>query len=553
MNISGARLKHELATNARVIGLNGKLTVEFCAGDMEGWIVEGKITMPDIPNNAQLNKVNVREMRGLADHESFHSQFTDLGLWQKAAEYCEAWEDSESMSILNGAEDVRIERLGIKKYAGTKRNIQATVDKVLDMQADSANKATARSALPCAITWQGRSDNGMLVNLPIGLQDVSNDVANKFGDLSSVYQSDDFEGLFADCAQFLNDVLGNPTLLNFINGVKAPNKKKNVKQQSQVAKSGKSRRGQPDKEMNAGLQQAADSIVSNTVHPYYSDKDRVKYVQVETIKRSPFDWFDTERLGNGFAIALRDHKQTRMDATSQQHYLDNKRLVDAYLGKEMVWRKRKSSERGMNTAVSFLIDQSSSMYFDMKFVLSMTASLAKAVRCVGVPFEITGFTELMAGQTNSVRFTRCQELRIYQYKNFDEPVHFGRLAGGDSVQMGYTPDTEALELAVERISKRPENRKVVVILTDGHSQAAIGSEVNVNNKCISKRKIFAAHKRAILDQAKADGVEVYAIALGSGLKLQGYNSDNVVYVPDTEALVTMVFRLFYNAIAGGAL
>ncbi|MEY8241040.1 MAG: hypothetical protein RPT25_11890, partial [Cycloclasticus sp.] len=225
MFISGSKAKEELAANSRVVGANGNIKVVFDGGELDGSSGVDEINLPDIPANAKIDNTKMRELRGLADHESFHARYTPLARWAEIAKYCSASGDAMSMGILNGAEDIRIERLGMREFPGVKHNLQATVNRAIEIQAEGAENVPDDDwvgFLSLVITWEGRSANGLDITLPPVLAKF----ADKFDGLgiTELYESDTFDGQLEVMANYLNDVWKLPTLRNYLDGVE-PEKK----------------------------------------------------------------------------------------------------------------------------------------------------------------------------------------------------------------------------------------------------------------------------------------------------------------------------------------
>ena len=557
MFISGSKAKEELAANSRVVGANGNIKVVFDGGELDGSSGVDEINLPDIPANAKIDNTKMRELRGLADHESFHARYTPLARWAEIAKYCSASGDAMSMGILNGAEDIRIERLGMREFPGVKHNLQATVNRAIEIQAEGAENVPDDDwvgFLSLVITWEGRSANGLDITLPPVLAKF----ADKFDGLgiTELYESDTFDGQLEVMANYLNDVWKLPTLRNYLDGVE-PEKKDEQKQEAQGdgsdskgCKGGKAGDGGKGSSgiSSIGLDSVMDDI--GCEFPYFGDQDQIRHEKIEpTIDgQNPMDWADTYGLGEGLVQSLKDQLSKRYSAGRKSALLDNKRLVNAFNREEKIWKNKKELERGYNTAVSFIVDWSMSMSGRSKEMLAITTSLARGISQVGIPLEITGFTEI-DGKSTKKHCIRSGALMIYHAKEFDNPLDFRRIAGLRDVDMGFTPDTEALQLGVERISKRKEGRKVVIILTDGGSQPAYRGTLKYRGKTVvADRRIYSDHLTSILEQAEKDGVEVYSIALGNH-PMDEYRDDRVLRVKNVGQLEARIFRMFFDVIA----
>ncbi len=581
MFISGAKAKEELATNSRVVGSNGNIKVVFSGGELEGSSGVDAINLPDIPANAQVDNTKMRELRGLADHEAFHIRYTPLDRWAEIAEYVQASGDGISMGVLNGAEDVRIERLGMREFPGTKRNLQATVNRALDLQAEQAKHADPDkwvAFMPLVLTWLGRDDNGMDMVLPASLAHF----ADKFSglDLSVLYQPDSFDGLLTAVADYLNDVWQVSTLRNFLDGKAIENKPKPKNEKKNKESGDKSRKNNQNRgsgfeckpPANKGVKKKSIEVLGEkhtngvpSIHltqivndlvcdfPYFGNEELIAYEDIEPLLSSdnqPMDWLSSSYgLGEGLVQALKDQITKRNAAGRVVNLLDHRKLINAYNRQDKIWKNKKELERGFNTAVSFVVDWSSSIHGLHRELLAITTSLSRGIAQAGLPLEITGFTELPTRYTLKEKCVRSGQLNIYTAKSFDQPLDYRRIAGMQESPMGFTPDTEALQLAVERIGKRLEKRKVVIILTDGGSQPAHTRTISYNGqKCLNIREIYNAHQISVLRQAEQDGIEVYAIALGRH-DMVNFKEDRVLRVKNIKELESRIFKLFFDVIA----
>ncbi len=552
--ITGARLKEELTANNKIVGLNHDLKTYFTGGEFEAGTMDGKIHLPALPSNAILTKTEAREFRGISDHESLHNRLTPLDEWKKIAQYCVDAKDPHgiSVSILNASEDVRIERLGFQTHPGIKRNIQATVDALLIYQENEAKEdSNPAFALPVAITWDGRRDNGLTVDLPPKLA-KKRKALEVVGGLHHLYEPDEFSDLLQRVATFMKDVLGNSTLQNYLDGVPVEESKK----QSEKKNTGKGSAPNKTKEAleNSPTESSGFSGVVRTYGtsaPYFIEPDSVVRQVMSSNGRSIEIPQHIKMLGMHFATALKSTVQNRMAITRQQNYLDKRKLIDAFNGKEKIWSKKRNFDRGYNTALSFLIDHSGSMRDRLKHCMSLVGSLAKSAQSVGVPIEITGFSELCEGPlSNETPFVRSGHLQLSMYKEFSERLCLKRLDAHGYISSAYTPDSEALEMALERIVKRSEKRRVLIVLTDGNSHTGKERFI-VNGEYFKTADAFLDHRKSVLQQAREDGVEVYAIMVGHKISHEGYPADRILHVANFKELESKVFKLFFNAIAGG--
>lgn len=159
-------------------------------------------------------------------------------------------------------------------------------------------------------------------------------------------------------------------------------------------------------------------------------------------------------------------------------------------GDDRVFRK-KVVVRAKNTAVSLVIDQSGSMSSSRKLQKAAIAAyaLAEVLTRIKIPFEINGFTtgnypsginyntfsaarEKFQKQTGRTSFSREGVILMNSYKSFDERFEYqqkSRLACAfdHSVTMHSNADAESILFCASRLAKRSEQRKCMIVLSDG--------------------------------------------------------------------------------------
>jgi hypothetical protein len=161
-NNSVHALQHELNKLSRILGKEG-IKTEF-HGTQAATDGRSKVYLPSMPADRQLTAEQQGVMRGFHIHEVSHIQHTRFRLWR------EKLSDPNQPPMLkdmwNAIEDVMIESKAIKKYAGAKRNLEYTIERVFrealidadeNRQSDDYHWAME---VPFAMCAAGRIDNG---------------------------------------------------------------------------------------------------------------------------------------------------------------------------------------------------------------------------------------------------------------------------------------------------------------------------------------------------------------------------------------------------------
>lgn len=227
-------------------------------------------------------------------------------------------------------------------------------------------------------------------------------------------------------------------------------------------------------------------------------------------------------------------------------------------GDTRVFRK-KVDIRAKNTAVSLVIDQSGSMGWDNKIEKAAVAAYAfsEVLNRIKIPFETIGFTtgtypggysgpdsfyqkrleyiEEFREQTGRYSFSRDDVMKLFSYKTFEERFEYrqkSRLAVPYSrrADMGANIDGESIMFAASRLAKRKEERKCMIVLSDG--QPAAGGDqdhLHTNLKDTVKR----------IEQA---GIDVVGIGICDSAVKQ-YYSRHIVMNESSELTSRVISEL----------
>lgn len=123
-----------------------------------------------------------------------------------------------------------------------------------------------------------------------------------------------------------------------------------------------------------------------------------------------------------------------------------------------IFKKRNSSVLKTDTAVTLLVDCSGSMG-GSKYATAAACvvALSETLTAIQVPHEILGFTESYG-------------LTHYVFKNFSTTLTKEKLLNimaSDKINMNNNADGESLHWAAQRLLRRKESRKLLIVLSDG--------------------------------------------------------------------------------------
>ncbi|MGV1754797.1 cobaltochelatase CobT-related protein [Agrobacterium sp. CG674] len=193
---------------------------------------------------------------------------------------------------------------------------------------------------------------------------------------------------------------------------------------------------------------------------------------------------------------------------------------------------QKQEHTSKDTAVCLLADNSGSMWGEkMKLAMIASYALMATLDAVKIPHEVLGFTsgdysdmpyslrEAMQAdiEKSKINYDRIEPIMIPIYKAFDERLNATvkrRFAYMMNAQNGLNGniDGESLEYAAERLMKRREKRKVMIVLSDGQPA---GSDKS------------GPHLSYVTRQLEKQGIECIGIGILDG-SVRKYYSKHVV-------------------------
>jgi len=198
--------------------------------------------------------------------------------------------------------------------------------------------------------------------------------------------------------------------------------------------------------------------------------------------------------------------------------------------------KAESEQKFKDTTITLLLDNSKSMLGKPITIAASCADLlARTLERCGVSVEILGFTttELHGGELverwlnsgGAANPGRLNGLRHIIYKSADVPYRtarkgLGLMLRGDILKQNI--DGEALMWAHSRIVRRPEQRKIIMMISDG---APIDASTMSNNP----ENYLVAHLHKVIKEIQQhDKVELVAIGIGHDVSVY-YEKSITIY------------------------
>lgn len=229
------------------------------------------------------------------------------------------------------------------------------------------------------------------------------------------------------------------------------------------------------------------------------------------------------RLANRLQRRLLAQQKRFWQFDLEQGVLDPARLARVVIDPQQPLSfKQEKSDAFRDTVVSLLIDNSGSMRGRPISIAAISVDiLARTLERCGVTTEISGFTTrawrggrmkdawIAAGKP--AQPGRLNELRHIIYKYADKPYRRIRNNLGLMLQEGLLKeniDGEALIWGYRRLLQRPEDRKIMIVISDG---APVDDATLASNPS----HILEQHLRTVITQIEAqDRVQLLAIGIG---------------------------------------
>ncbi|MEX0342657.1 MAG: cobaltochelatase subunit CobT [Erythrobacter sp.] len=229
------------------------------------------------------------------------------------------------------------------------------------------------------------------------------------------------------------------------------------------------------------------------------------------------------RLANRLQRRLMAQQNRSWDFDQEEGLLDAARLTRVVVspGHALSYKIERDTEF-KDTVVTLLIDNSGSMRGRPISIAAISADiLARTLERCGVKTEILGFTTRAwkGGQSREAWLSdgrpanpgRLNDLRHILYKKADEPWRRARRNLGLMMREGLLKeniDGEALLWAHDRLLRRPEDRRILMVISDG-------APVDDSTLSVNQAGFLESHLRKVIDWIeKQSPVQLAAIGIG---------------------------------------
>ena len=248
------------------------------------------------------------------------------------------------------------------------------------------------------------------------------------------------------------------------------------------------------------------------------------------------------KLANRLQRRLMAQQNRSWDFDQEEGLLDAARLARVVIspGHSLSYKVEREVEF-KDTVVTLLIDNSGSMRGRPISIAAISADvLARTLERCGVKTEILGFTTRAwkGGQSREAWLTggkpahpgRLNDLRHIVYKQADEPYRRGRKNLGLMMREGLLKeniDGEALLWAHTRLLSRAEDRRILMVISDG-------APVDDSTLSVNSAGYLETHLRKVIDWIERQS-PVQLVAIGIGHDVTRYYR-RAVTIMDVEQL-----------------
>ncbi len=256
------------------------------------------------------------------------------------------------------------------------------------------------------------------------------------------------------------------------------------------------------------------------------------------------------KLANRLQRRLMAQQNRSWDFDQEEGLLDAARLARVVVNpmQSLSYKIEKDTEF-KDTVVTLLIDNSGSMRGRPISIAAISADiLARTLERVGVKTEILGFTtrawkggqsrEKWLAEGRPAQPGRLNDVRHIVYKHADEPWRRAKRSLGLMMREGLLKeniDGEALLWAHQRLIGRAEDRKILMVISDG-------APVDDSTLSVNSGSYLERHLRQVIGWIEARS-PVELVAIGIGHDVTRYYS-RAVTIMDAEQLAgTMVEQL----------
>ena len=503
--------QHEMAQTSGIFGRNKEAYVTF-SGD-RAYTDGTRVNLPALPSDLELSPTEVAALRGYVDHEAGHLRHSNMPL---TIDTYKKWIDSGYSGlkdIHNALEDIWLEQRVMRDYPGSAKNLRATTS--------SVNKKTLEhlKGAPPDVLDNFEVPNACLGITTVGREDYGAEQIDELIDKQSprmvehakkwtqlAREAENTEEVM-EIAKAVHKLLReDPELASDPEDFDPNSGEGEGEGDGSDAAPGSPdyRSGEKDGDGDS-VGKAMESALGDMVKDIIAGGDGIRdgeYGDPHRVYTTEYDYYATKKdphdeevfkidgtahyeesktsirdtvlvMKSKLKRALLSRERRDWDFAREQGKLDSKRLTQAYSGSRSVYKARIDREEE-DTAVLFLVDLSGSMRGEkIHKAEEAVVALTESLEGTRIRYSVIGFSDQWPNNVKKPRngfdYHRCMQLRMVEFKSFDDNLRASRSAIGNiHLSSGFhNSDPCAIRKSLNILRARPESRKVLITLSDG--------------------------------------------------------------------------------------
>jgi len=275
--------------------------------------------------------------------------------------------------------------------------------------------------------------------------------------------------------------------------------------------------------------------------PTATSKNKMEYAERKIEAKKSISAMRSKLLS-----VLRIQSQSFWAGDRQEGVLDASSLHTIRSGNRRIFAEHMQGQ-SLDTVVSILVDESGSMAANNRWLNAQMAviALAETLDAINIPFEVVGFDN--GGRSADPRThlpgqgQRVEPLKMREYKSFADNFRARSTSLACIRPRENNTDGEALLKVAERLIVRKEQRKLLLVLSDGQP-AAQGSA-----------GLFREHLKTAARMVTKAGIELVGIGIQTHAVEQFYNKSTGaewVMVNNLSELAPTVMKVFRKKMLG---
>lgn len=541
-----SKTREYLSAAARAISQRPSLTLHEGANSVESPLLQSDILLLSA-------KASLASQRGEIDRAALARR------WHKTQDHHNQWPDTKWYEAM---EIVRLDSIAAEKYSGIRSNIQAWENERLeDMPEPNIELESAAAylrhqlggySLPNAIATEAQLRHFQLSEADRDILHQALPFPERFHQLVQDWLSDGTLNQNNDSEQSDDSLESTGATEEPQNPESSQEQENSADQHEQTDANSEQEEQQAaaqddtepnweDEDISEGAEMAAASndphhhTVSEPYHVYtreydeiipanqLADYDELKRLRQQLDEKMPQMASLTRRLANKLQRLLLARTERYWQFELEEGLIDNARLSQAIISPGYPYLyKQEHASRDKETIVTLLLDNSGSMRGRPITITALSAELlARTLERCGVKVEILGFTtkEWRGGESRkhwqqhgkTEHPGRLNDLRHIIYKSAEHPIGRTRHHLALMLKEGLLKeniDGEALIWAYQRLLARSEERRILMVISDG-------APVDDSTLSLNSGDYLDLHLREVIRQIQTRSeVELMAIGIG---------------------------------------